>query len=229
MNFIEKADGVDMEMVWVPGGTFQMGSTDGRDDERPIHQVTLKGFWLGKFEVTQEQYTKVMGNNPSRYSGVFNPVDNVSWNNAVEFCQKLASRSAGRAYQLPSESEWEYACRTGCSGLYCFSDVSGDLNDYAWYCNNSRNSSHQIGKKRPNSYGIYDMHGNVWEWCEDGYHTGYIGAPSDGSVWESSKISHVLRGGSWYSNSDFCRSAIRCGNLQNKTDGNIGFRVALMP
>jgi formylglycine-generating enzyme required for sulfatase activity len=175
--------GAELEMVWVPGGSFRMGSIDGQIDERPAHEVTLNGFWIGKYQVTQAQYQAIMGSNPSRYKGSRNPVELVSWDGATEFCRKL-SKSTGKKYTLPSEAQWEYACRAGCQGKFCFGDSESDFGNYAWWGGNSDDMTHPVGEKRPNRFGLYDMHGNVCEWCLDWYHDNYEGAPTNGSAWE---------------------------------------------
>ena len=183
--------GVTMEMVWCPPGTFKMGGE---------HQVTLaKGFWMGKTEVTQAQWKSVMGNNPSDYKGDDLPVENVSWNDCQKFCEKMG-------LQLPTEAQWEYACRAGSPGKYA---GTGNLDDMGWWGGNSGEKTHPVGQKQPNAWGLYDMHGNVWEWCADG----------DGSY-------RVLRGGSWY-NSDarYCTSSYGAHVSPSDASNYIGFRL----
>lgn len=245
---------VGIELVYVPAGSFMMGSENGMLNERPVHPVTIReGFYMGKYEVTQMQWQQVMGNNPSHFKGDILPVEKVSWADAQEFIQKLNAMDDGFIYRLPSEAEWEYACRAGTT-----EDYAGHLDSMAWYGNNSGREyldaaeiwrmdrtlerfwssldareafersrmdpnsyenriinnggqTHSVGQKQPNAFGLYDMHGNVWEWCQDDYHPNYNGAPTDGSAWlkEEGSSSRALRGGSWDSPPDFLRSANR--------------------
>lgn len=184
--------GTKLELLLIPAGEFQMGSTEdfrdvfGKIDDacKPVHAVRFTNpFYLGKYEVTQRQWLAVMGSNPSEHKGNVNlPVENVSWEQCQEFCKKLSDRS-GRVVRLPSEAEWEYACRAGSTSAYCFGDSRKDLKKYAWSNDNSNAKSHPVGKKRANAWGLYDMHGNVDEVCEDFFHDNYEGAPSDGSAW----------------------------------------------
>ena len=161
---------VGMELKLLPGGTFTMGEAN----TATAHQVTLtQPFYMGVHEVTQEQCFRVMGVNPSEFKGRRNPVEQVSWHDAVEFCQKLSSlpkeKSAGRVYRLPTEAEWEYACRAGTDSEYSFGNGASNLGEYGWFEDNSAKASHPVGMKRANGWGLYDMHGNVWEWCQDWY------------------------------------------------------------
>jgi formylglycine-generating enzyme required for sulfatase activity len=173
--------------VLVPVGSFMMGSTNGLDDnEKPVHQVTIsQAFYMGKYEVTQGQWQSVMGTNPSAFKdcGGNCPVDNVSWDDVQNFINKLNETNDGFRYRLPTEAEWEYACRAGTTG-----DYAGNLSEMAWYSENSGRKTHAVGSKRLNDWGLADMHGNVQEWCQDWYHNSYNGAPSDGSAWLSGGI-----------------------------------------
>ncbi len=209
-----------------------MGSPDSDFDavsaEKPQHQVKVNSFAIGKYPVTQAQYEAVMGKNPSRFqNNPQNPVEKVSWNDAQAFCQKL-SQITGKTYGLPTEAEWEYACRAGTTTRYYFGDNANQLGDYAWYDGNSRYKTHPVGDKKPNAWGLYDMIGNVCEWCEDNWHDNYIGVPTDGSAWIKNNNDNdyrILRGGSWFSYPHSCRSAYR--NYLNRRDNssNDGFRV----
>ena len=215
-----------IEFVNIPVGSFMMGS-DAYSDEQPIHRVNVKAFRMSKYPITQKQYLAVMGDNPSRFTGDENcPVESVSWNMAVEFCQKLSQRT-GQKVRLPSEAEWEYACRAGSTGEYCFGDDESKLGSYAWYDQNSEKKTHPVGKKSSNAWGLHDMHGNVLEWCEDIWHDNYQGAPSDGTAWINGgdRDRKVLRGGSWNFDAWFCRAAYRVRNFARRQSYGIGFRV----
>ncbi|MFN6035550.1 MAG: formylglycine-generating enzyme family protein, partial [Dolichospermum sp.] len=227
---------ITLDMVQIPGGSFKMGSPEsekGRSqNESPQHEVNVPGFSMGKFVVTQEQYQQIMGKNPSSFSGAKRPVEKVSWNDAVEFCQKL-SQKTGREYRLPSEAEWEYACRGGTTTPFHFGEtITTDLANYNGtytYASEPKGKNLQettdVGSFPPNAFGLYDMHGNVWEWCQDDWHDNYSNAPKDGSVWTSqSGITKLLRGGSWSSDPGYCRSAFRYNYGLDLTNA-IGFRV----
>ncbi|MEA3324727.1 MAG: formylglycine-generating enzyme family protein [Euryarchaeota archaeon] len=200
-----------MKFTLIPAGEFMMGSEDGFDDEKPVHKVRIgKPFYLGTYPVTQAEWKAVMGNNPSHFKGDDLPVESVSWDDVQEFIKKLNEKEGTDKYRLPSEAEWEYACRAGTNTRYSFGDSESKLGDYAWYDYNSGSKTHPVGKKKPNPGGLYDMHGNVWEWVQDRWHSNYDGAPTDGSAWESGDGAHrVLRGGSWGGNARYCRSADR--------------------
>jgi len=231
---------VPLEMVWIEPGTFMMGSkfspqeTASRfcgkaeffEDEHPQHKVRItQGFWMGKYEVTQAQWQTVMGNNPSRFKGDRNPVESVSWNDCQEFVIKLGQK-AGAAFRLPTEAEWEYACRAGSTTAYCFGDDASRLGDYAWYDDNSGKQTHPVGQKKANAWGLYDMHGNVWEWCEDWYHADfYSKSPERDPLNTSTGDNRVLRGGSWYISAGYCRSANRGRDCPTDTFSSLGFRV----
>jgi len=203
-----------------------MGSNDGVANEKPVHEVTLEqAYYLGKYEVTQEQWVEIMGENPSYFKGDNNPVEYVSWNDVQEFVKKLNAKEGTDKYRLPSEAEWEYAARAGTTTAYSFGDSSSILGDYAWYSGNSGSKTHPVGQKKPNPWGLYDMHGNVWEWCQDSWHSDYEGAPTDGSAWDGSSSSRVSRGGSWDFNAGNCRSAYRYGLYPDYRGGSFGFRL----
>ena len=222
---------IGMEFVLIPAGEFEMGSPsdeeDRYDDEGPAHTVTIEeSYYLGKYEVTQEQWKAVMGSNPSCFEGDDLPVEKVSWNDVQEFIEKLNEMEGTDKYCLPSEAEWEYACRAGTTTRYSFGDDESELEDYAWYSSNSNSKTHVVGQKKPNAWGLYDMHGNVWEWCQDAYHSDYDGAPSDGSAWEDSGSSdRVDRGGGWGSGARSCRSALRGWDDPGAHGDYLGFRV----
>lgn len=215
------------DMVVIPAGSFQMGG-DIYDSEKPIHPVIIgKAFALGKTEVTQSQWRVVMGNNPSDFSSCGDdcPVEKVTWNNAQEYVRKL-SAITGKTYRLPSEAEWEYACRAGGNHTYCGGD---DLDALAWPVSVFSGNVHPVAGKQANAFGLYDMSGNVWEWVEDCWNKSYIGAPSDGSAWTSGKCDvRMLRGGSSYSKSAFVRSAFRDRDYTAGRLSGTGFRLARM-
>ncbi|ROI02455.1 SUMF1/EgtB/PvdO family nonheme iron enzyme [Microcystis aeruginosa FACHB-524] len=224
-------NGITLEMVNLPAGEFLMGSPDSDSDaqsrEKPQHQVQVNSFAIGKYPVTQAQYEAVMGTNPSHFkNNPQNPVEQVNWNDAQAFCQKL-SQITGKTYRLPTEAEWEYACRAGTTTRYYFGDDANQLGDYAWYDGNSQDKTHPVGQKKPNAWGLYDMSGNVWEWCEDNWHDNSKNAPKDGSAWLiKDNYSQILRGGSWFLNPDYCRSAYRKYDYRRDDLSNcFGFRV----
>ena len=216
------------EMVVIPAGSFDMGSNDGADNEKPVHRVTFaKGFAMGKTEVTQGQWKAIMGDNPSKHAGCGDncPVEMVSWKDAQTFIRKLNDKT-GKQYRLPSEAEWEYACRAGGAHLYCGSD---NPDSAGWYggmatpAGNSGKTTNPVATKQANAFGLYDMSGNVWEWVEDSYHENYDGAPTDGSAWQGDGALRVPRGGGW---SYLQRAAKRGGSEPTYRFGTIGFRLA---
>ncbi|GGA50272.1 hypothetical protein CYANOKiyG1_69690 [Okeania sp. KiyG1] len=241
-------NGVTLEMVKIPGARFLMGSPETeagrRDSEGPQHYVDVPEFFMGKYPVTQAQWKAVMGkknfwqvitgNNPSRFKGANRPVENVSWYDATKFCQKL-SEITGKKYSLPSESQWEYACRAGTTTPFYFGEtITSELVNYNGnfpYADAPKGEYRQettdVGIFPPNAFGLYDMHGNVWEWCQDVWHENYNGAPTDGSAWETGGDSHrrVLRGGCWYFISRDCRCAWRYYNFADFHYYVVGFRV----
>ncbi|NEO52928.1 MAG: SUMF1/EgtB/PvdO family nonheme iron enzyme [Okeania sp. SIO3B5] len=231
-------NGVTLKMVKIPAGRFLMGSPETeaeRDNsESPQHYVEVPEFFMGKYPVTQAQWQAVMGNNPSYFKGANRPVENVSWNDATKYCQKL-SQKTGKKYSLPSESQWEYACRAGTTTPFYFGEtITSELASYdgtSTYADEPkgkyRKETTNVGKFPPNAFGLYDMHGNVWECCQDVWHSNYNGAPTDGSAWETGGDSNyrILRGGSWINNSFNCRSARRNDNDADYRDNYRGFRV----
>jgi len=238
----EITNSIGMKMVLIPKGTFQMGSPESEEDRyenETQHEVTIsKDYYLGVTEVTQGQYEKVMGTNPSYFqkrvirksdSSMY-PVEQVSWEDAVEFCAKLSDlpeeKAAGRIYRLPTEAEWEYACRAGSKTAYSFGESSESLTDYAWFDGNSNDQTHPVGEKKANAWGLHDMHGNVWEWCNDQYGDYPVVAVTDPSGPQERSL-RVFRGGCWGNVAADCRSAFRGWISPSVRSGNFGFRVAL--
>jgi formylglycine-generating enzyme required for sulfatase activity len=243
------ANDTQLEMMLIPGGTFIMGSLpeelEHQENESPQHSVTVQPFFMGKYQVTQAQWRFVaqlpqvnrdLEQDPSRFKGDNRPVEQVSWEDAVEFCDRL-SQYTGRTYRLPSEAEWEYACRAGTTTPFHFGEtITTDLANYdgnSTYGNGVkgvyRKETTEVGSFGvANNFGLYDMHGNVWEWCQDNWHSNYEGAPTDGNAWldnEESSDRKLLRGGSWDTYPVGCRSACRAYNYLDGSDGSIGFRV----
>jgi len=215
-----------IEMVFVKGGTFKMGYHNGDSDEKPVHRVTVSDFYIGKYEVTQKQWRAIMGNNPSYFKGDNLPVENVSWDDVQEFLKKLNTKT-GKHYRLPTEAEWEYAARGGVKSRGYEYAGSNNIDEVAWYDGNSGNKTHPVGTKKPNELSIYDMSGNVWEWCHDWYATNYYrNSPHYNPQGPSNGDSRVLRGGSWDYDAGNCRVANRYGDYPGYSDGNDGFRVA---
>ena len=212
------------EMVVIPAGTFLMGS-NGNNNERPQHRVSIRSFAVGKFEVTKEQWFAVMGTLPSNFKDRALPVGQVSWTDAKEFVQKLSAKT-GSTYRLPSEAEWEYAARAGNSKKYFFGEDVGQLDRYAWFAANSSNTTHIVGGKLPNPFGLYDIYGNVWEWTEDCWNESYLGAPADGSAWLNGICDRrVWRGGGIDAGLNLLISSYRYGLPRNYRHPNLGFRI----
>jgi|SRR5665647_45720 len=224
-----------MKFVRIPSGEFNMGSLPDnqgmwRATESPVQEVIIKNpFSMSKCPITQKQWIALMGYNPSQFKGEERPVENVSWDDVQKFIKKLNETDNTSQYRLPSEAEWEYACRAGTTTEYYFGDNESELGNYAWYSENSGSETHPVGLKKPNG-GFYDMHGNVWEWCQDKWHANYNGTPSDGSPWEAgSSSSRVIRGGGWNSNPEDCRSALRDRFVPADRGSNLGFRLLRNP
>ncbi|BAZ13372.1 serine/threonine protein kinase [Calothrix sp. NIES-4071] len=230
-------DGIVLEMVKIPGGKFTMGSPENEeqslDFERPQHQITIPSFFIGKFAITQQQYQAITGKNPSCFSGAKRPVEKVSWHDAVNFCAKI-SQKTGKNYRLPSESEWEYACRAGTVTPFHFGEtITTELANYRGnYTYGSapkgeyREETTNVGSFPANQFGLYDMHGLVWEWCQDNWHDNYNGAPSNGNAWlDNDNYCRLLRGGSWRSYPYDCRSAFRDLSNPDVDPYSFGFRV----
>jgi eukaryotic-like serine/threonine-protein kinase len=224
----ELSNGVNLETVRIPDGEFLMGSPDSDKNsvynEMPIHKVSVSNIYMGRYPITQEQYKALMGNNPSEFKGEKLPVEHVSRENAQIFCRKLSQQSK-RKYRLPSEAEWEYACRAGTKTPFYFGEVIS--NKFVNY-NKSYSKTSVVGIFPPNDFGLQDMHGNVWEWCEDNWHEDYNKSPVNGRVWHNGKdTAQVLRGGSWYHDFNYCRSAFRGIHYLGSSHGYNGFRVVL--
>ncbi len=237
-RFIEDlGNGIMLEMVAIPKGRFLMGAPvtekDSKESERPQHLVGIPSFYMGRYAVTQAQYKALMGKNPSRFQGENLPVETVSWKDAQAFCKRLTEKSQ-RKYGLPSEAQWEYACRAGTNTPFYFGEtISTDVANYNGnYAYNEGAKGKYLEKTASielfdmaNDFGLYDMHGNTWEWCEDNWHSSYNGAPADGSAWVGINNGHVLRGGSWNRDPNNCRSAFREWDGTDRYNECIGFRV----
>ena len=243
--------GVKMELVLIPAGEFLMGSsvadTSAAGEEKPRHRVRIgKPFYLGKYEVTQEQWQAIMGRNPSYVDSLKHPVEHVSWEDCQRFLKKLNERfrrphpnplptmlrtvPGEGEFQLPTEAQWEYACRAGSTTKYCFGDDEARLGDYAWYAANSGRRTHPVGQKKPSAFGLYDMHGNVAEWCADWRDEGYYAkSPADDPKGPATGSARIRRGGSAYDPAPGCRAANRSYLVPGEADLDLGLRVCLMP
>ncbi len=220
---------VNKDMVFVKGGCFEMGDIpgDGNTNEKPVHQACVKDFYMGKYEVTQGQWKTVMGNNPSNYKQGDNyPVESVSWEDVQTFIEKL-NQETGRNYRLPTEAEWEYAARAGITTRWYCGDNEECLDSVAWYLANSENKTHPVGTKQPNNWGLYDMSGNVWEWCQDWYSSSYYTSPETNPTRPETGPGRVVRGGSWSDYARLCRSSNRRSFGPSDVDFNLGFRLVL--
>jgi formylglycine-generating enzyme required for sulfatase activity len=243
---LDLGNNVTMKLALIPAGKFIMGSPDSEKDrstaEGPQREVTIsKPFYMGVFEVTQEQYEQVMGKNPSAFKGAKNPVETVSWEDAVEFCKKLSAKT-GKTVSLPTEAQWEYACRAGTKTRFGFGDADADLCKYGNYCDKSNTNGFDwqdkdhndgfdktapVGSLKPNDWGLYDMHGNVWEWCSDWYADSYADAKNQDPAGPDSGTLRVLRGGGWSDTPLHCRSAFCDRDSPDYRSYRIGFRVAV--
>jgi formylglycine-generating enzyme required for sulfatase activity len=223
---VDLGGGVKMDFVLIRAGTFRMGSDRGDPDELPIHQVTItKPFYMDVYEVTQAQWKALMGNNPSHFKGDDLPVESVSWTDCQSFLAKLKEKlPRGMTCRLPTEAEWEYACRAGSTTEYCDGDGEGFLYRGAWYCRNSEGKTHPVGQKRPNAWGLYDVHGNVWEWCSDWYGE-YDAASVSDPKGPSSGTHRVMRGASWGDSWPITRTAYRGMDDPNRRFDIYGLRV----
>lgn len=243
-DFTENAWDINMKMVWVEGGDFMMGCTseqggDCDDDEQNVRRVTVDGYWIGMLEVTQSQWEKVMGTSIYQQKSKINanntygvgpdyPMYYVSWDEAMEFC-RLLSNKTGKTYTLPTEAQWEYAARGGNKADGTKYAGSNMIDAVAWYSDNSGNSTHPVGTKRGNALGIYDMSGNVGEWCKDWYSSSYVSYDTNNPTGPSSGSGRVRRGGGWYDYARFCRVSNRDDCAPDGRNYYPGFRVVLVP
>ena len=228
-DYTETSNNLNIDMVAVQGGVFAMGCTSEQDhdcweDENPVHQVSLGDFYMGKYEITQAQWKIVMGNNPSFFKGDDLPVENVCWNDVQEFIRKLNVQT-GKQYRLPTEAEWEYACRGGARSAHYKYSGSNTVDSVAWYWSNSDKKTCAVGAKSPNELGIYDMSGNVYEWCSDWFGS-YNNEAKDNPTGSSSGFAHVARGGSWLDGAWYARVSYRYIGAPDYRDGSMGFRLA---
>ncbi len=226
---------VDMDFMWIPPGRFPMGDPAGDADEQPVHEVSIRnGFWMGRHETTQRQYESVMATNPSTFRGPDLPVDSVSYRDIQNFLAKLPQRSglpSDLQARLPTEAEWEYACRGGSAAPTPARLDSTGLAVVAWFADNSGLRTQPVGQKAPNGFGLYDMLGNVWEWCGDAYLERYYTMVDDGHDPKGPQVgsTRVLRGGSWRNTADYCRPANRFHYRMWSRDHTAGFRLVLVP
>jgi eukaryotic-like serine/threonine-protein kinase len=234
-RFIEiLGNGIQLEMVYIPAGQFSMGSPagEGHDTEKPVHVVNVLGFYIGRYLVTQEQYMLLIGKNPAKWPNIKSPVERVSWYEALMFGEKLRAKT-GKGYRLPSEAEWEYACRAHTTTPFYYGEtITTDLANFDGNFNyvdepkgKYREKTLRVDSFPANGFGLNDMHGNLWEWCEDGWNENYLGAPTDGSSWHNSSSARVLRGGAWNNIPKNCRSASRNSLLSSDRLHSVGFRI----
>jgi len=236
---VDLGGGLKMDFVRIAPGEFKMGTDGLMDNEKPVHKVCFtEGFWMGKYEVTQEQWEQVMGNNPSFFKGARNPVEQVNWDDCQAFLHRLNQKQAilhqPLRFQLPSEAEWEYACRAGTTTPFHFGEsLNSSLANFNGKYpagNGEKGADLQktapVGSFEPNEWGLYDMYGNVWEWCEDSYHENYSGAPVDGNAWLTPAVMfRMVRGGAWNTTADCCLSAHRFWLVAGSKQNMLGFRI----
>jgi formylglycine-generating enzyme required for sulfatase activity len=223
-----------LSFVPIVQGTFVMGSPESEEDrdkdEGPQRKVHINSFYISETEITQRQWKEVMDKNPSKFEDDDHPVEKVSWTKAKEFIAKLNQMDPGKNYRLPTEAEWEYACKGGSNFDYPIGNEENYLDEVAWYKGNSGKTTHPVGMKPANPFGLKDMIGNVAEWVEDPYHSNYIGAPNDGGIWlETNTKKRVVRGGAFNSKPSECRSADRTWNYKDSRYSNVGFRIIRNP
>ena len=230
-----------VEMVFIPGGEFIMGDRKGEDDEKPTHKVKISAFYMDKYEVTQKAYESLMGKNPAKFKGPNKPVEQISWLGAVRYCNMRSLREGFTAcydpqtmecnyqangYRLPTEAEWEYACRAGTDTRYCFGNDSSKLKLYSWFKDNAHKSTHPVGQKKPNPWGLFDIHGNVWEWCNDYYNKDYYSkSRAVDPCGHPTGQERALRGGSWANTADSCRCAARYKENPGLVDVCFGYEA----
>lgn len=227
---LDLGDGVKMELMLIPAGEFEMGSRDGPANEKPIHKVKITHyFYMGKYVVTQAQYEKVMGSKPTIFKGEVVPITGMDFMDAEEFC-KTASKLTGNSIRLPTEAEWEYACRAGTKTKFNTGDSDADMEHAGWFEGNSLGKMHSVGQKEPNAWGLYDMHGNVCQWCQDWYADDYYSkSPTNDPQGSAQGTNRVLRGGGWNCSLRVCRSACRIKNVPDMHAFCYSCRVALVP
>ena len=227
----EAINSIGMELVLIPAGTFRMGGDKklerAEDHETPRHVVKISSaFFMGKYEVTQAQWSEIMNNNPSEFKDGTRPMERVSWNDAQAFIQKLNIKEGTNTYRLPTEAEWEYAARAGSESSYGFGGDVDILSQYAWYNKNSAGETHPAGQLKPNAWGLFDMHGNVHEWCQDWFDRKYYTqSPSNDPSGPSSGLAKALRGGDWGSEDWYCRCASRSLSSPDRRSNRLGFRL----
>lgn len=228
---LDLGEQVTMKLTLIPAGKFVMGSSSdevGRgEDEGPQREITIsKPFYMGIYEIAQGQYEVIMGSNPACFKGATRPVERVSWEDATEFCERL-SRKTGKKVTLPTEAQWEYACRAESTTRFCFGDDEKQLAVYARYGQSVEDGTAPVGMSKPNAWGLYDMHGNVWEWCSDRYAKSYANLSLVDTTGPNSGQTRVLRGGSWNFGPEQCRSACRYEGSPNIGGNLFGFRVVV--
>jgi len=222
---------IGMELVLIPSGSFRMGGDkkheQAEDHENPRHVVKIsKAFFMGKYAVTQKQWSEIKPNNPSEFISDARPVERVSWNDVQDFIQKLNMKEETDRYRLPTEAEWEYAARAGSESAYSFGPDTHMLSQYAWYRKNSGGKTHPVGQLNPNAWGLYDMHGNVHEWCQDWFDRNYYShSPANDPSGPSTGLAKALRGGDWGSQDWYCRCASRSLSSPDRRSNRLGFRL----
>ena len=225
---------IRMEFILIPPGSYRMGGDkkleQAEDHETPRHLVKFsKVFFMGKYQVTQAQWSAIMDKNPSEFKDDIRPVERVSWNDLQAFILKLNTKEETNKYRLPTEAEWEYAARAGSESSYTFGSATNILSQHAWYRNNSGGETHPVGQLNPNAWGLYDMHGNVHEWCQDWFDRKYYSqSPSNDPLGPSEGLAKALRGGDWGSEDWYCRCASRSLSSPDRRSDRLGFRLVRM-